>query len=503
MMAARQFKEEGFLRLKFLWVPQGWASVSSLLDHPEIRHHAHGSLPRTAGAFPYRIYTHWPSWYSVPYGVLSKLGLHHKSLFQIWALSISLLSTLFLYLALSQLVPAGLALLATGLYVLSPLFIEYADSLANMPYDDLFRFSFLYFWIRSEQTRFFIASWVSYLLLSLTSLDSLFYVPVFALLYDILIRKEFPKGSRVKRWALLATAPCLGLGIQFIQNASYMGIAEAARDWASCFLGYTGVEKINYAIPSRSWLIPWMLTSTFTSKFLIPIPFIAFWLRKSSKERKLLIILFLCGIVWPLIVPGRSYYPHQGRHFLPFVGLSFAMVFFGLGDLLTSPRLKRALGGAALLLLLGHFYHFNWESIKYNLGLSNIEINRQLSFLQQVAKKIPGDKVYLELNSPLKTLKHLYPDKKGRFAKQADPLYEYYSEGLFLSVTTPEMAQEDLSFLWNQKPNTFTPIALVENAAVEKTLTALAKASPSFCGDLLAAQGGVAAVKLYPCKRKL
>ncbi len=117
MLAARNFQGEGFLKLYFLWAPQGYSKSARLLDDPAVRNHAHGRSGVLKGydVGPRRIYTHWPSWYSVPYGLFAKLGVFDKFVFQVFAILISLTGLIFFYLFLKNEFNATLAFLTTFL----------------------------------------------------------------------------------------------------------------------------------------------------------------------------------------------------------------------------------------------------------------------------------------------------------------------------------------------------------------------------------------------------
>lgn len=155
LLAATVFRDEGFRATSFLWVPQPSNPVSKFLDDKAVSHHAHGTGgdPQFSGLGPRRMYTHWPSWYSVPYGFFAKLGIFNKSFYQIWASLLSAASLLFLFLWVRDIAGEKIAAVTTIFYGLTPGFLCFSDSLATMPYDDFFRFAFLWRWSARHQAK--------------------------------------------------------------------------------------------------------------------------------------------------------------------------------------------------------------------------------------------------------------------------------------------------------------------------------------------------------------
>jgi len=139
MLTMRYWANDGFLKHKFLFLPSGYHPEAGFLDKPELR-----SLlgPATGGLIGNRLYyTHYPSGYLIPYGILAKLGFENRFYYRFYSLLLSFASVVFLFGFFYLLTNKNIWLpsIAIFYYITSTTFLGYADSLNNTPTDDFFK----------------------------------------------------------------------------------------------------------------------------------------------------------------------------------------------------------------------------------------------------------------------------------------------------------------------------------------------------------------------------
>lgn len=469
LMAASVFRDEGFLSTHFLWVPQPASPIGKHIDDVPVRQHAHGSAgdEKFSGLGPKRIYTHWPSWYSIPYGILAKLGVTHKSVFQIWASLLSTISLVFLFFFLKEITGVTPAFFGTLLYYLSPGFLGYADSLATMPYDDFFRFSFLWAWQRQLKTdRFSWLPGILYCLSLLTTLDSVFFIPVAAIVSEVLLNQKID----LPRLAALILFGVLALGIQAAQNISYLGAQEAWLDWRGYFLGY-GSTSVGIRLDSTIDLFE----RTFNLNFLpcLGLCLIGFAVAKSvsSYAHSWLWTLLLAGLAFPVIVPGKADGSYEIRQLFPYLTLGLIATLDGVSLLVRRrlPNLKTfwlspALGLMGTALTVGNLHAFDYRGYRLFVDFpSQPRINEErASFLAKVKQEFPGPLVLFHFGDVLQTNQNYSTPGYG----QVSAIEEAYVGQPVLTVPGLQTLSEDLGYFWSKTPNAFNPILLLKGESI-------------------------------------
>jgi len=489
MMAAKNYAKEGFLSLYFLWAPQGYSNVAKLLDNEEMNHQTRASskfVPSITAKR--RLYTHWPSWYAVPHGLLAKMGVEDKTYYQLWAIFLSLGGLIFFYLFLQNLGGSFVALLGSTAYCFSPGFLAFSDSLATMPYDDFFRFAFLYLWVTSRPNSNRWAVWAVYFLGCLTSLDSIAFMPIFAVAYDVFVRKSI----RWQSWVGSTIALPAAIGIQFFQNAMYLGLFNALEDW----YGYFTLYSVQYSRIERAYLL---LTRAFFMKWTIYVPLVgaAFVLvnRSGSRLRHSLVCLFGAGVAFPLLLPGKAEMIYEIRQLAPFIAAIVGAGLSGLASLIyvktQRGRLSFGLAGVVaggLAVLWGcATYQFSAAAFK---GIVDLHPRSKLrpglsQFFDKVKKQVPGDKVYFQLGA---FAHNPYLSKNDRYNAShmtkenvrnvaVKQKMEMYADGLFLYYANDRQLADELKYLWKNKDKEFTPILLFREPAVriESVVSSLQK----------------------------
>ncbi len=304
-----------------------------VFDEPKMRHHAHGICPSgPMGIGPRLWYTHYPSGYLIPYAFLFKMGFDNIFFMRMLSVFFSIVGIILMYILFSKITSPAISFIAVFFYGLSSAFLNYADSLANQPIDDLLRFAFMLSIVLSTYTAslrqrrtWMVSAWVIGFLLSLSSFDSVFFVYLWLIGWDFLMHQ----GFRWKTYLIYAIAPLIAHSLQFLQNVWYLGLNNAILDIKNTFLQKSSI----YEGHSRFITIWYFLITLFKifhiSPSLIALLLISYtiyanFLRdKNDRElpsMRLLIVLFLCGLVFDLIFPQAKMF-YQIRQEMPFMAL--------------------------------------------------------------------------------------------------------------------------------------------------------------------------------------
>ncbi len=338
MLSLKQWEEGGWFKNYFLFAPQGYAQVCSIFDDPQLRQHAHGTCPGSSPRVgPRLLYTHYPAGYLVPYAVLFRLGI--DSLFAVRMLSIlfSVGALIFMYMVFSRITKPGIAFFAVFFYGLTPTFLGYADALANQPLDDLLRFGFMLAVVMSTRAGsddhkkiWLITAWATEFMLSMSSFDSVFFMYVWLVGWDLIDNQ----GFRLKRYLLFSLAPVSAHGLQFIQNVWYLGLNDAVIDIKDAFLLKNAADP-NYNLgQGRMTVIADTIVILFNNLYnpavfiigLSVLYVIYYFLVRDKMDREmpsvmLLALLFLSGLSFVLILPHAARMPYESRQMIPFVAL--------------------------------------------------------------------------------------------------------------------------------------------------------------------------------------
>jgi hypothetical protein len=367
--------------------------------------------------------------------------------------------------------------------------LGFADSLANQPYDDFFRFLFIYLWSRPQTPRGVIGILITALLGTLTSLDSLFFIPIFAVLYDALVRRQF----RWKVWASLGLVLCLSFIIQFTQNALYMGLKTAIADWKGYYLHYGGKHNLDYRRAALEDLMTSTFSLSFTAiKWLLLAGLVAGFLL--SKEIGMLTItMAFAGVAFPIMVAGKSTQAYEVRQLLPLACITWICLFQFLKKKLTiKPIPTTVFACIALVIVIGKPLNYQVSTLGKVKNLPPTE-GSNVEFFQNIAKKYPVDKVYFQLGSN-NIQNGISPDYG-----QINPYIEMVSEGLYLHFRTVELLTKDLKYIWAHRTNDFTPI-LIFNPPSQKDEEALKQELQEWRGpntwEVIAQDAGIVAVTL-------
>lgn len=508
MLSLKQWDKGGWINNYLLFIPQGYAKVLYEFDDPNLRQHAHGTCPGSSPRIGPRLwYTHYPAGYLIPFAALFKVGFDTKFSAQVFAQILSLLGLGFMYLTFARITNPGLSFLAVLFYALSRPFLGYADSLANIPLDDLLRFGFMYAVVMStrdedvsRQTRWLIAAWIMEFCLSLSSFDSVFFIFAWLVGWDLLEGK----GLQIKKWFLFGMAPTSAHGLQFMQNVWYLGFQDALTDIKDAFLlknggdaGYNSgqgrldVVRTSVAIIYNA-IFPhlnafWALCGGYAAY--------AFFLRDRKERRMpsvlLFVLLFICGMMFILILPHAARMPYEARQMMPFVSLLIAAVtwsFFRvfrdtlLGNFAEKPWLGRRFAKWSALPCLLIF-------IPVSLYAWGVHVTApQAPPTYDQIRTIPDTTMAKIINQNLKTQYDAVIFDVGAFQTYWDPKYvqgypqilpltEYYAGNKpILCFNQPEGVAKDITYLVTKGAARFSPILTAsDNETFEKVIRQLYK----------------------------
>ncbi len=235
LLSDKHWVNDGFIKSYFLFLPQGYSKIVRYFDDPELRHHAQGIA--TGGLIGKRLYyTHYPSGYLLPTAVLMKLGFQSRFWFRFLEILFSLSGFLLLYLIFNRISSdKTIAFLGVLFYSISTLFLNYADSLANQPLDELLRLGIIFLSIfalkKPTKNYFKYFIWAAYFALSISSYDSTFFVFAWLVGVDLIILRKI----EWKKWLFWALAPILAFGLQILQNTWYLGWHDMLLDFFGAF----------------------------------------------------------------------------------------------------------------------------------------------------------------------------------------------------------------------------------------------------------------------------
>ncbi len=338
MLSLKQWEEGGWFSNYFLFIPQGYAKVVKLFDDPQLRQHAHGTCPGSSPRIGPRLwYTHYPAGYLLPYAAMFRIGL--DSLFAVRMLSIvfSITALILMYAVFARLTNHAIAFLSVLFYGLTPTFLGYADTLANQPLDDLLRFCFMLAVVMSTRAeselhrhRWLITAWIVEFVLSLSSFDSVFFLYVWLIGWDIIEKK----GFRFKRYLIFSLAPIAAHGLQFLQNVWYLGLHDAAIDIKDAFLLKNAADPSYNSGQGRFDVIVGSVMIVFDNLYNPAYFILAVFgiyalyhvLLRDREDRQmpsllLLSFLFLCGLSFVVILPHAARMPYEARQMIPFAAL--------------------------------------------------------------------------------------------------------------------------------------------------------------------------------------
>ncbi len=439
MLSMKQVAENGFLKSYFLYLPQGYSKTVQYIDDLPLRQHAHGTI--TGGLIGQRLYyAHSPPGFIIFPTLLMRFGLENRIWFRLLGILFSLTGLSFFYWFLKQISNRLMAFLATFYYAISIMFLDYANNIASLPFEELLRFSIIALSLvafkKNNKKYFNYLIWILYFILALSSYDATFFIFAWLIGFDLIIQKKID----FKKWLFWASAPILAFGIQILQNAWYLGWHDMIKDFYGAyntkFLGANGnlqflQLKIKFLIFRIAtllgpfgdffgihWQINFLTALKLAAKYLfltklsmdILIMFggiLAFYFVEKiyqpvNKMIKYLILLMAASIFNFFIYP--QFLSYQSRIIAPFGGLLVAgLTVMGAEILYKKHNLKLNLKIIVSLILLAA------------LGLSLIQMTRTYDYLVHWVDTNTYPVAKMEFD---KKIKNLLPGDKDKIIFQ-------------------------------------------------------------------------------------
>lgn len=305
LLSNKQWVNDGFFKNYLLFLPQGYSKVISYFDDIELRQHAHGIA--TGGFIGKRLYyTHYPSGYLLPTALLMKLDIEERIWFRFLEILFSLGALTIIYWIFLAISNRLVAILGILYYALSVLFLDYADTLANQPIDELLRFSIVALSIAAlnyQKKYFNYLIWILYFSLAFSSYDSTFFIFAWLIGLDLIIARKI----EWKKWVFWTSAPILAFAIQLFQNSLYLG-------WHNMLLDLYGTFKVQM-VGSRTGFL-----ATHFRRLMEPFGWFF------SVKWYLGILISILGIAAVKFL--KKYWPNEITFNIRFLYLGFVAVFF-------------------------------------------------------------------------------------------------------------------------------------------------------------------------------
>lgn len=478
MLTMRHWVNDGMVYSKFLFTPSGYSKVSRYLDESEMKQHARGTITgKLVGNW--NRYTHYPSGYLIPYGILAKLGFEERHWFNLLALAFSLSALVLFYAFLCLISNKTLAFIGVLYYAISTMFLSMADCLANQPIDDFFRFLILLISVLavnsvSNAKKYKIYSalvWVLYFVLAISSYDSTFFIFIWLVGLDIITFRKF----LWKKWLFWLSAPVTAFLLQMAQNMWYLGFHDMVLDAYGSFKFRAGTGPGSNILEKhiRAMFSPLTRMTDFRARFAIPVVsamFLLFWKFRNKVSAykwpkiEILFLLALAGCAFSFILSSPGYFPYQGRQMAPFAGLLIAsstvliFCFFKNFRKYKTELSKFSLVLFAVFIVLAgalwfsqaeRTYFYIQDQASYRVPKSLIKFSRAL-------KEISGgkDSVVFRLD-----------DDSTEFSRypQISPVVEYYIGMPVLSFKNISDLVYDFKWLKNRSEFPFRAIILVND----------------------------------------
>ena len=336
LMSSQYWAKDGFIKNYFLFIPSPHSKLVQYLDFPEFRNRPietlGGALNRN-----HIYYTHYPPLYLFPYAIMTKLGIESRATFRVFSLLVSLAGFLFFYLFIKSISNKTIAIIASIYYGFSVTFLNYADSISTQPFTIFFTFLILLLSIlagrnfenRKIYGRYNLIILLAYFTLALSSYDTTFFVFAWLVLYDALILKKF----LWRKWLFFALAPILGFTLQIIQNAWYLGWADAMRD---IYVSYTGRAIGSLKNFILGLITPFVSMTSLKTIFIFKKTVVAligaaviFGTLWKFRQRiglnhdyfKIIVVLAGAAVIQPFFLNVTGWWPYQGVLTAAFWGL--------------------------------------------------------------------------------------------------------------------------------------------------------------------------------------
>ncbi len=469
LLSNKHWIENGFFRNYLLFLPQGYSKTVRYFDDPELRQHSRGIA--TGGFIGKRLYyTHYPSGYLLPTALLMKSGIEQRFWFRFLEILFSLAGLVFLYWFFNLISKSRMvAFLGTLYFGMSILFLDYADSLASQPLEEIMRpliivLSVLALKYGKKYLRYLI--WFFYFILAIISYDSTIFIFIWLIGLDLV----FEKKVCLKKWLFWTSAPILAFGLQLLQNILYLG-------WQDTFLDLIGTAKtqifgsrkdffishIRRLFDPFGWFfgVAWYLGILIVAAGMVIIKFIKKHTSDVFDER-FLYLAFFATLLHFLFFPSLFF--HQARIVFVFGGLlvgTLTTILIKEIILLfqTNALIRRRIVVVFSILILvsalwvvqakrTYAYLKEWPN--------NIWLQEKIDFDKRIKNLVAGDKVIFQM---LGTNREIFGSDRYPMAASED---EYYIGSPILGFTNTNDLIRDFNYLKRRSEFSFSAIIITD-----------------------------------------
>lgn len=486
LLSNKHWVENGVFKNYFLFLPQGYSKTVRYFDDLYLRQHARGVT--TGGLIGKRLhYTHYPSGYLLPTAFLMRLGVEKRMWLRFLEILFSLGALAILYWIFLMISNRLVATISVIYYSISTLFLDYADTLANQPMDELLRFVIIALSIATlnyKRKYFNYIIWILYFVLAFSSYDSTVFIFAWLVGLDLIINKKF----NWKKWLFWASAPILAFAIQLLQNILYLG-------WHNMLLDLYGIFKVQM-IGSRSgffvshfkrlfepfgWFfgVKWYLGIVVSILGILGFWFIqkhsnSEYFHSSNNGNKTLnyLILGLLTILFHfLFFPSLFFY--QGRLIAIFGGLLvgiLTMIFIKevVSLFKTNTSIQRCIVVFVIFILISSLWFIQGKRIYAYIKMwpNNVWPAESINFDKKIKNLFFGDKVIFHMSG---LNREVSGSDRYPMAASED---EYYMDAPILSFTNINDLIRDLNYLKNRSKFPFSAIIITDN---KETMDAIRK----------------------------
>lgn len=412
MSTVRFWAKDGFIKHKLLFITHGYHPQIEFLDKPEFRFLARGTA--TGGLIGIRLwYTHYPSGYLIPYGLLARFGAEQRFWFRMLALGFSFASVIFLFGFIYLITNRNkwIPLLAVFYYSTSTTFLAYADSLNNTPVDDFFKWAILFLSALAVKNNEDIAGrfkwiiWLLFFLLAFSSYDSTFFIFFWLCALSYIITKKIS----IKKYLFWASAPLTAFILQMIQNTWYLGFKDMILDVWGSFAFRSGEMPVvlSYLPPiiknlANGLAATGFLTDLRTRMALPIILAVIYCLYKrkifSEKLSQYIIVLALGGLIFGFVLPVAGIFGYQGRQLAPALLLIIAIATYGVILMLRKLEIKKIGIILAVLVLVIWSAHFKGTLAYVKQWPNNAVAMEKIQYWQKLNQITETNTIILNIN---------------------------------------------------------------------------------------------------------
>ena len=493
LLSAKHWVNDSFFKNYFLFLPQGYSKVTRYFDDPELRQHARGIT--TGGFIGKRLYyTHYPFGYIIPTALLMKLGAESRFWFRLLQILFSLIGLVFLYWVFYLISNRLVASLGILFYSISTIFLDYADSLAAMPLEELLRPIIIFLSIlslKNNQKKYFnYLIWIFYFILSLSSYDSTFFIFAWLVGLDLIVSKK----TNFKKWIFWVSAPILAFGVQILQNYLYLGWRDMILDFYGAFKVQLVGSRTNFFLTHlQRWFDPlgWFFGVKWYLGIIISV--LGIWSLKFIKKYsdiqldiRYLYLAFLALLFHFLFFPSLFFY--QGRLVAIFGALlmgslTSASIKEMIRVLKTNTSIQRCIVVFVIfIMVLGLWFIQGKRTYTYiKQWPNNIWPQASIDFDKKIKNLVSSDKVIFQLLGSERKVSDLdrYP-----MAASED---EYHTDAPILGFTNTADLIRDFNYLKQRSEFPFSAIIIANQKTIieklDQKLTDYKKTSIEKIGD--------------------